>query len=204
MLEGFKSRCRTPAEWMYFNAHNIWYKKYWMWSSVRFWRLYITLWRSVSIKSLIYLDLIRSAYLKHWEQPRSQLSKMIARKKALTMYTSSNSANDGGGSISRILIIFSWPKWRSRRISLKILFASTFEDSMSTFRVLTFSVERKTYEPHPRRLWGPFSPPLFEMDLRHSFRGHRSEKWGRSRQRIRVLFAYTGFTWLTCAEITTP
>ena len=28
MLEGFKSLCKTEAEWMYFTPHKIWYRKY--------------------------------------------------------------------------------------------------------------------------------------------------------------------------------
>ena len=26
MLDGFKSRCNTMAEWMYFTPHKIWYR----------------------------------------------------------------------------------------------------------------------------------------------------------------------------------
>lgn len=28
ILDGFKSRCRTEAEWMYLTPHKIWYRKY--------------------------------------------------------------------------------------------------------------------------------------------------------------------------------
>jgi hypothetical protein len=28
MLDGLRSRCSTSAEWMYFSAHRIWYRKY--------------------------------------------------------------------------------------------------------------------------------------------------------------------------------
>lgn len=28
MFDGFKSRCKTDAEWMYFTPHKIWYRKY--------------------------------------------------------------------------------------------------------------------------------------------------------------------------------
>jgi hypothetical protein len=64
-LDGFRSRCRTSAEWSALSARRVydsqavvserdaalsWYIKYWQWSSLSLW-VRMTRWRSVSMSS---------------------------------------------------------------------------------------------------------------------------------------------------------